>query len=192
MTLPGAPGTLRRCRGSWRNRLGAGGAGVVLLVAGCGSATRHRMLTTFFDGVPPPRQGPVVAAPAINAATVGPRPRVGASAHGPYAAKLCGACHSASASNTFVVPRDQLCFQCHAIAMDKKHVHGPLASGGCLVCHDPHSSRFRYLLVSESDSFCLDCHDRVTVARIPGHESGTQQCTECHDPHMSDKDYLLR
>jgi len=190
--LPLARGTLLGFHGRLAVLLVPCVVGSLVAFAGCGTATRHRILTTFFDGVPPPRDSRALVAPAPSVAGAGARPRVGFSEHGPYAAKMCGACHASAASNSFVAPRDQLCFQCHALELDKKHIHGPLASGGCLVCHDPHSSRFRSLLVSESDSFCLDCHAPATVARIPGHDGGAQQCTECHNPHMSDKDYLLR
>jgi predicted CXXCH cytochrome family protein len=68
----------------------------------------------------------------------------------------------------------------------------PLASGGCVACHDPHSSQYPYFLVGESDTFCLYCHDRVTIAKIGAHAGVTGQCTDCHNPHMSDKKYLLR
>ena len=58
----------------------------------------------------------------------------------------------------------QLCGRCHELDLTRRYVHGPLASGGCTVCHDPHSSRYRYLLVSDSDGFCLSCHDARRVA----------------------------
>jgi predicted CXXCH cytochrome family protein len=94
--------------------------------------------------------------------------------------------------NTFVVPREQLCFQCHDLKLDKKYIHGPLASGGCTACHDPHSSKYRYFLLSESDSFCLRCHDRQAIDRIGAHAGVGDECMSCHDAHMSDKKYLLR
>jgi predicted CXXCH cytochrome family protein len=91
-----------------------------------------------------------------------------------------------------VAPRDQICFRCHEIALDRQHVHGPIASGGCLVCHDPHGSGNRALLVSASDSFCFDCHDRGVVQAIAGHEGTEEGCTDCHDAHASDSQSLLK
>ena len=162
---------------------------LAVLFAACEPAARYRVLSVLFDGVPPPPT-PVseVAAPA------GAQPvrKIVYGEHGPYAAKLCGACHESAATNKLVAPREQLCFRCHDIKMDKKYIHGPLASGGCTVCHDPHSSRYRYLLISESDSFCLHCHDRDTVMKTAAHSGVGEQCTVCHDAHMSDKRYLLR
>lgn len=166
---------------------------VAVLSIGCNATARYEVLSFFFDGVPPPTaagapEGQQAAIPA-NAAQ---RRRVGYRGHGPYAAKLCNGCHESAATNALVAPREQLCFRCHEFRVDKRYVHGPLASGGCLACHDPHSSQYRYLLVSESDSFCFHCHDRQTVARIGAHGGIEEQCTACHNPHMSDKKYLLR
>jgi predicted CXXCH cytochrome family protein len=166
---------------------------VAVLSLGCDPTSRYKVLTFFFDGVPPPR--PAGEAEGTQAATqadsLRPR-RVVTSQHGPYAAKLCNACHESTASNTFVVPPAQLCFRCHDIRLDRQYIHGPLASGGCTACHDPHSSRYRYLLVSESDDFCFHCHERQAVAKVGAHAGVEGQCTFCHDPHMSGKRYLLR
>jgi predicted CXXCH cytochrome family protein len=162
------------------------------LAAGCSAASRHKALTTFFDGVPPlesaekPAGQPGAVQPAGTA-----RPATG-SQHGPYAARMCSACHDSGALNGLVLPKDRLCFQCHDLNLNKRYVHGPIASGGCLVCHDPHSSRYRNLLVSDSDSFCFGCHDQATVSRIDGHADLTMSCTTCHDAHQSNEKYLLK
>ncbi len=166
---------------------------LALLLGGCDAFERYRVLSTVFDGVPPPPT-PSLAVDGGTAPS-GPvltleRGRFGE--HGPYAAKLCDSCHASASSNTFVAPRDQLCIRCHDIQQGKKYVHGPLASGGCLACHDPHSSKYRYLLVSASDTFCLRCHSAADVARSPAHANTEVPCTSCHDPHMSDRKHLLR
>lgn len=171
--------------------------GVPIIMAalsmGCNPTSRYKVLSFFFDGVPPLRvteatqgENGALAKPAAQSR------KVVAQGHGPYAARLCGACHESAATNALVVPREQLCFKCHEFRMDKKYIHGPLASGGCTACHDPHSSQYRYLLVSESDGFCLHCHDRQALARTAAHAGVEEQCTACHDAHMSDKKYLLR
>jgi predicted CXXCH cytochrome family protein len=162
-----------------------------VLATGCDATTRHRILTHFFDGVPPLQEAGQ-APGASRAPGGGAAPAAKVREHGPYAAKLCDACHDPLATNALVVPRDQLCGRCHEIRLDKKYVHGPLASGGCLVCHDPHSSPNSHLLVSESGGFCFHCHDRDSVARIGGHEDLEGGCTDCHDAHQSDTKYLLK
>ena len=166
----------------------------LLLVAaslGCGAAVRHRVLTVFFDGVPPLGEAPPVTA-AGAASPAAKQRQVLYGTHGPYAAKMCGACHRSASDNALVAPKDQLCQRCHEIRMDRRYVHGPLASGGCLVCHDPHGSRHRYLLVDEPARFCAKCHDATSVARVPAHAGHPEACTTCHDAHMSDRRFLLR
>jgi predicted CXXCH cytochrome family protein len=160
-----------------------------MLGIGCNARTRYAVLSFFFDGVPPP---PTEAEAGLAAPGTVPSRRVKHGEHGPYAAKLCAACHASAAANTFVAPRDQLCFACHELPREERYVHGPLASGGCTACHDPHSSPYRYLLVSESDRFCFYCHAPQAIANIAAHGGDSEQCTTCHDPHMSDKPYLLR
>jgi predicted CXXCH cytochrome family protein len=166
---------------------------LALLTSGCNTASRHKTLTTFFDGVPPPHAAEPTKPQQSSATTIGAPSRQDlGSEHGPYAAKLCNACHVAGATNALVAPNDELCVQCHTIALDKKFLHGPLTSGGCLACHDPHSSRYPSLLVSDSGTFCLGCHDRDTVANIEGHGNLNGSCTTCHDAHGSDTKYLLK
>jgi predicted CXXCH cytochrome family protein len=160
--------------------------GAVVFFAGCSATTRHRVLTTMFDGVPPLRPSTPVA--ATTAGRQGPAfvvPRV----HGPYAAKLCSACHVSKAGNALVSSPEQLCLRCHQFEFGGNYVHGPLAAGGCRACHEPHSSPYRYLLVSESELFCFHCHDRE---RLRGHAGDEPKCTSCHDAHMSAKKFLLK
>jgi len=160
---------------------------------GCGAATRHKVLTTLFDGVPPLK---TATAPAATGAQPGaatdasaPAPSRG-SVHGPYGARMCGECHAVKAGFALVAPREQLCLNCHQFApAPGMIVHGPLAAGGCLVCHEPHNSPNRALLVSDSDTFCFRCHDRD---RLRGHAGGETRCTACHDAHMSPRRYLLK
>jgi predicted CXXCH cytochrome family protein len=137
--------------------------------------------------VPGAEGAPAAGAPQ-NAALRAEGPRD----HGPYAAHLCSACHEAAATNALVLPRDQLCFKCHEVRLDRKFVHGPVASGGCLVCHDPHSSRNPRLVVSGPGTVCFQCHDPRDVARAEGHEGVESGCTGCHDAHASDQRFLLK
>lgn len=159
-----------------------------IALSACSGSTRTRVLRVFFDGVPDPASAPVVTSTAGAAAG---RPLTRGSLHGPYAAKLCQGCHLSAASSTLVAPKDELCVRCHQMALDKKYVHGPLAGGGCLFCHDPHSSPNPYLLVGTSGSFCARCHEPASLRPVPGHD-GAQECTVCHDPHMSNRRFLLR
>jgi len=163
------------------------------LFLGCDATTHHKRLTLFFDGVPPLKSSEAVPSTPLTTPAGGKASRqLGYLEHGPYAAKLCGACHEAAAMNALVVPKEELCFRCHELSQHAQYIHGPLASGGCLVCHNPHSSPYGSLLVSESDSFCFRCHDRAVIERIEGHGDSAANCTNCHDAHGSDKKYLLK
>jgi len=170
----------------------AGACALAALSLACSSTTRHKVLTFFFDGVPPLQTAEAAPGAPSGAPAAAGVPREVPRDHGPYAARLCGACHLAQATNALIAPRDQICFRCHEIALNRKYVHGPIASGGCLVCHDPHASGNRALLVSGSDRFCFHCHDRDVVHGIAGHEGLEEGCTDCHDAHASDERFLLR
>lgn len=160
------------------------------VVVACSGATRHRVLTTLFDGVPEP------VAPAVETPAEVPDARAIVKGvlrqHGPYASRNCTGCHVGRSSNALVAPADQLCARCHELPMDKRYVHGPIASGGCLVCHDPHSSPYRALLVADSATFCLRCHDRGALVPSAAHRDERSQCIDCHEPHQSDREFLLR
>jgi predicted CXXCH cytochrome family protein len=162
------------------------------LLAACTSPSGHRVLTFFFDGVPPlPAPGtPGAGARAGESGVATPvaRPR----SHGPYAAKLCDGCHVSGTGNALVVPVTELCQRCHVIGSGRKFVHGPLNAGGCVVCHDPHQSPNPHLLVSAPERSCVRCHDLRSLRAVTGHDAGSAACTACHDAHVSDRPFLLR
>lgn len=168
----------------------------VAALCGCDARTQYRLLSPFFDGVPNPDQTTSTAGGNNNAgsrAAVDKRDtRVNQyTEHGPYAAKLCEGCHQRG-TNKLLLPIESLCLYCHTFQTEKKRVHGPIASGGCKVCHDPHSSPNRFLLVSESKEFCLYCHDKNEIATREVHKDTAAECTTCHDAHGSDNEFLLK
>ena len=164
------------------------------LLSGCESKSSYKVLSFFFDGVPNPDDVTADQAESRRqrlAAERGSKKGVYRD-HGPFGAKKCEACHE-KASNKLVLPLEQLCFKCHTLDVGKKYIHGPLATGGCRVCHLPHGSSFDFLLVSEPKDFCLHCHSRDDIFRSDIHrEAEQQQCTVCHDAHSSDIEHLLK
>lgn len=166
---------------------------VLSLAYGCGEPTNYKVLSFFFDGVPEPKTE--IAGEQAGKAGAG-RTKEGTvkefTVHGPYAARLCDGCHARGGSNKLLLPVNELCSKCHNIQLNKKWVHGPLVSGGCMACHNPHSSPYRFLLNSESREFCFYCHSRGDVSKNPVHQGTDAGCTTCHDAHMSDKKYLLK
>jgi predicted CXXCH cytochrome family protein len=166
---------------------------IVALLSGCAAKTRYKVLSFFFDGVPSPEEtlGEAGKGGRKGGGTGTAVEKPGYKEHGPYAAKQCDGCH-VKASNRLVLPIEDLCFQCHSLDLRKKHLHGPLASGGCNVCHDPHGSMHPFLLVAEAREFCLTCHDANAIAKRDVHQEAEAQCTKCHDAHSSDNEYLLK
>jgi predicted CXXCH cytochrome family protein len=160
----------------------------MVLLSGCSANTRYQALSFFFDGVPAPEgaaiRGRDPGAKASAAATEQP------SRHGPFDARMCDACHQAG-TNKLLLPKDELCLKCHTFKPEKRQ-HGPVVSGGCLVCHDPHRSANQYLLVSKAKEFCAFCHDLGEIYSHDVHRGSDLACTECHNPHGSDNDFLLR
>jgi len=165
---------------------------VLVLCASCSIEARHKALTTFFDGVPPIKTEQPAGSQPTGPGRREPMPAIVLHEHGPYAAKLCGACHDASSANRTVVPKDELCRQCHELPADWKYPHGPQAAGQCLACHDPHRSKEAGLLVASGDAVCLRCHERATLSATKEHADSGPGCVTCHDAHGSDSKYLLR
>ncbi len=164
---------------------------------GCQAPTRYRVLCLLFDGVPPPAgMEPCDGAPgAVDGGTASARPKnevaLRYAEHGPYAAKLCEGCHLRQ-TNKLLMPVEDLCLNCHTLDTSVKNMHGPLAAGGCVVCHNPHGSGNQYLLVSKPTEFCMYCHKQEDILKKEVHKAGENGCTTCHDAHGSDNAYLLR
>ena len=162
-----------------------------VLLGGCEAQTRYDALSIFFDGVPAPQDQSSRDTRAAGAAGRDANDlKERGSQHGPYAAKICTACHDQN-TNALLLPKDKLCVNCHTVQTGRRQ-HGPIASGGCSVCHDPHRSTNRYLLVSPAREFCMYCHDTKDVYAQDAHAGITAACTECHNPHGSDNDHMLR
>ena len=88
-----------------------------------------------------------------------------------------------------------LCLTCHPdknASNIKGKVHSP-AVRGCLVCHDPHSSNYKYHLVkspsgaTEAENLCLTCHARRMHVPKGGsrHPALDMGCEICHVIHKS-------
>lgn len=108
----------------------------------------------------------------------------------------------------------ELCIPCHERSLfEGQVIHGPVAAGTCLGCHDPHASAHQGLLKREPVKLCLECH--AEIARRPhvvagltrsGHPLGGEKpsvsdplrpgrsyyCAACHEPHRSRLPRLTR
>lgn len=178
----------------------------VLMTAGCDPITRHKALSTLFDGVPslpPPAQ---LCADYADKRVAELRDELSGkqagkgdqgasqSLHLPYKEKKCNDCHDKGKKDGLVAPKGQLCFVCHKGFIKADWVHGPVAVGDCLACHVPHNSGFNSLLKSERSALCISCHREKRVAAVM-HERVMAQgmaCVDCHDPHFGHAAYFLK
>jgi predicted CXXCH cytochrome family protein len=171
----------------------------LLLVASCDEGKRHNVLTFFFDGVPPL---PGEVSGAGSSAPSGTEPAAAPVqtwwVHEPL--KDCTLCHGRQPRRGFsskvqlVAEVPQLCYQCHEeFTALKGWVHGPVAAGDCLLCHEQHKSRNEALLIKPVPELCYQCHEVQAIHTIDQHgEESYQHCTDCHDGHASTARALLR
>lgn len=177
--------------------------GLASSLAGCNPAARHRILAFFFDGVPPlgsqqvqKEQSDMQLAQRRDGSGVSESEKQVWFVHEPR--KDCTNCHvrgvqSISSSAGLIAPIPELCFRCHTdFLASELFVHGPVAVGECLFCHENHKSRIPGLLRKEEPELCYECHEILKSEPMPGHPSDpNQQCTQCHDPHTgSDRRFL--
>jgi predicted CXXCH cytochrome family protein len=171
-----------------------------LALASCDEVERHRVKTFFFDGVPPlPSQtsetqtsDPNGAAPAGASATGGWY------VHEPL--QDCTQCHASRRRASFsrdvqlVAPIPQLCLTCHEeYATLSGWVHGPVVTGECLFCHEPHKTRYPGLVTGPTPDLCYQCHDPEALGLVENHaQPSYAQCLECHEAHAAASRYLLR
>ena len=175
-------------------------------LVGCDPITRHKILSTMFDGVPslPPPEQLCAEYAEMRVATAkieidnkktdkGEDGRE-QSKHQPYVEKNCDGCHDKSKKDGLAAPRNEICFACHARAASEASVHGPFAVGECLTCHLPHSSSFPALLKMDRSAICSTCHREKRI--FAGmHDKVAQQkmiCVDCHDPHFGTASYFLK
>lgn len=175
--------------------------GLAVQSVGCTTPEqRHRILTIFFDGVPP--LYPVEPAPLRESFEAGESPEPArapvvnriVSVHGPVAEKECDQCHSSRYSNRLKAEKEDLCWTCHDRAgFVGEVIHGPFEAGFCQGCHEPHRSQYEFLLVSDKADLCEGCHEQYDMAVIAEHRSGEADlCQSCHDPHAADRKYMLK
>lgn len=173
-------------------------------LCGCDPLAVHKVATTIFDGVPslpPPEEfcqdyheKKLLEAREEENAKGAAANKASGSAHPPYAEKKCERCHDKTKDSGLKLERDKLCFMCHPKITKGFFVHGPASVGGCLECHDPHSSMYPSLLKVDKKSLCTSCHKERRMAEAM-HNKVTAKgmyCMDCHNPHSGDAQYFLK
>lgn len=145
-----------------------------------------------------------------------------ANVHAPVANRQCSQCHEAPTSaNPFKTKRAsyELCRTCHSSMMNetlnKSQIHWPLLDKtGCLNCHEPHASKQKKLLMTDTKSLCGKCHSdtmgmQAKLAEMERQEKSAAKgktikgdlthkpiqegnCSGCHSFHGSDSPFLMK
>ena len=179
--------------------LGGGLTLLFLLLSSCDNVGRHHVLTFFFDGVPPlPGAAGTEASVRSDAKIPASSPVENWRMHEPV--KDCTACHGnqprrgASPKVQLVAPIPSLCYQCHQeYSAPDGWVHGPVATGDCLLCHEPHKTKTESLLRNAIPELCYQCHDPQAVHAVQGHaEPSSGHCVDCHEAHAAETKSLLK
>ena len=180
---------------------------LLLFIIGCSVENRHKYLVMFFDGVdqivvadPSLSRDSLIRDASVKRDNLMQKVRPDAYTHKPYKERQCGNCHKQDEHATvknlpeLLAPLPNLCFKCHTdFRQTNKYVHGPVASGGCLKCHNQHFSSYPKLLTREGQQVCTMCHTPSDVFRNKFHRNiEDAACTTCHNPHGSDRRYLLK
>lgn len=188
--------------------------GIILWVqTGCDRAAREKVLMFFFEGVPSSDGTPsgVGADPNIvilskmdgvdvmntNGRVIEPDPWGQKISSSHDFARDCAQCHTGGLRSGQQELREQVPDLCHSCHTDDRRegefVHGPLNTGECLFCHDPHQSAYVHLQKAPEPALCFRCHQQGDIAAIPDHQERVDQvCTGCHDPHASPVRQLLK
>ncbi len=166
----------------------------LIVTHSCNVEKNRKILTFFFDGVPQ-KHKIVPADPKLDVSQkIDERPealKLTVSIHPDFKTKNCKKCHDRSAANFLITSKKEICFKCHKSELfSGKYIHGPVAVKACTVCHDPHQSKNRKLLLESGRALCDLCH-RIPVTNDPLPCKGNN-CLECHDPHISNNKYFLK
>ena len=177
---------------------------LLAFVMSCDTVKRHKVLSFFFDGVPSLEETSASEEAVVKAKSEVSKTKQLQSdterykyAHGQ--GRDCKLCHKRRDKSwwsrpEFVKPVPELCYGCHRnFTTTVAYVHGPVAVGACTFCHNPHTSKFDYLLKKQVPELCYQCHDSALIKLIPDHSAvSSSGCTTCHQAHSSSERALLK
>jgi predicted CXXCH cytochrome family protein len=85
--------------------------------------------------------------------------------------------------------------ECHSDMGTSEFVHGPVAGGTCVACHNPHGSTNKDHRSRTGARECYVCHEnkKDDFAKSNPHKPVAQgKCIDCHDPHQSGAKFQLK
>jgi predicted CXXCH cytochrome family protein len=172
---------------------------VTFIFAGCDRQARHKVLTFFFEGVPPLDSSRRVVQTEDGGITVYEGQEVvfdeqairklaqnQGSKH--ESVGECNKCHiggTSTGQRKMAKPLPDLCYSCHEkFETLSGFPHGPIVVGDCVFCHDAHQSRYVNLQKAPQPELCYLCHRSEDMSDIIEHQEKEKIiCTDCHDPH---------
>ncbi len=175
---------------------------VISLFWACSPKFSHDVKSFLFDGVPDPYKVEISAindslkldSTSIKGVFSNPIVRNEFNLHPPYKKRECENCHDRGSMSKSKLPLPELCYQCHDDFKKSYQVlHGPVASGSCTQCHNPHQSKLKNLLLKNGQELCFTCHDNKKITNNKIHEKIEKtDCTTCHNPHGGVNTYSLK
>jgi len=92
---------------------------------------------------------------------------------------------------------------CHEEQTKNEYVHGPIAEGECLACHEaedeaaakhkknPENFSDFTLAEGENGNLCLMCHEDIATEKVVHSPVSEGECTSCHNPHGGSVPFFL-
>ena len=162
----------------------------MFMITSCSKEQKHDVLSFFFDGVPNPRKQDSlkVDTTKLDSSLVTKHEEsilTKQYLHAPFETQSCGDCHNTAKGYSLIAKGSALCYNCHPDFRENlKILHGPVANGECIQCHQPHSSPYQRLLSRKGQDLCLYCHKRNDINLTELHKAiEKKDCWECHNPH---------
>ncbi len=171
---------------------------VGLFIQSCDTASNYKTLSTLFDGVPNPDSTNIQRRDTLLNTEEQKHNKLSNQmqyfSHKPYSTRQCDKCHKSSFSNKLVKDINELCFDCHKeVIKDTIYVHGPVVSGYCFKCHEPHTSTNKKLINKNDQNICYECHSKSDILQNKAHyEIKDTVCWVCHNPHGTSKQFFLK
>jgi predicted CXXCH cytochrome family protein len=176
-------------------------APILFIVGSCSPRVSNNFLAFFFDGV----TGRDTIKTSLVSGDSSKISNPGAfrsdplaenssfSVHYPYKEKDCSSCHDPNNKIELILKQPDLCYSCHDdFSKTYKYVHGPVVSGYCTACHNPHMAKEKKLLIRSGQQLCLFCHESKAVLKNSEHKDiADTECTLCHNPHGGENIFIL-
>ncbi|MGA1823171.1 MAG: cytochrome c3 family protein [bacterium] len=79
------------------------------------------------------------------------------------------------------------CLTCHTDLKQKMSSSQHFKNCTCISCHNPHTSKFKFLLLDIPQTLCLSCHKKEKESSLEHvHKPFKKgECLTCHDPHTN-------